>query len=81
MAGSSPTIERRRDDSLVGQLEEVSMQYIRNNIGMVLTQVQMGKVFVLVHGKTERRVAVLSRPPGENLTIEVGPTGELSYSL
>jgi hypothetical protein len=76
---NTATIERKQDNSLVGQLEEVTMTYVRYNIGAILTQAQMGKVFVFV--KAGKRVAVLSRPPGENLTIEVDQNGEVSYGL
>lgn len=71
--------EERRSDELVGRLEEVTMVYFRYNIGAIMTQVQMGKVFVLT--QQGKPTAVLSRVPGENLVIDVSPTGRISYSL
>lgn len=71
----------KQDNCLVGQIEEISMMYLRFNTGAIFMQVQLGKVFVLVHGKSKKPVAILSRPPGENLSMHFDADGKLSYGL
>lgn len=64
---------------LDGGVKSISMMELRNNIGSVIQQVQLGRVFVLT--KAGKQVAVLARPPGRELLTLVNERGEVSYDL
>lgn len=65
--------------SLNGKIETISAQELRAQPGEVLESVALGKVFVVT--KRDKPIAVISKPPGQTLTIEVGRNGEISYSI
>lgn len=64
-------------DALHGHVEELSLMDFRMAPGDAITQVQMGKVYVLT--KAGKPVAVLSKPPGETLIIHIDSRGDVSY--
>ena len=65
--------------SLKGKMETISMMELRNNPGSIMTAVECGKVFVIL--RWDKPIAVLSKVPGETLTIVIDPDGKYSYSL
>ena len=69
----------KRKNLLVGEIEELSLMAFRKGPGDIIAQVQMGKVFLLT--KQGKPVAVLSRPPGEELVKTINREGEVSYDL
>ena len=69
-------MSRKLKVSLVGQLEEISMMELRGNPGAILTETELGKMFVIK--KNGNPIAVLSRLPGELIKV-IGAKGEISY--
>lgn len=65
--------------SLEGKLEYITMMDLRSNPGEILTSVSYGKAFVIT--RNGKPIAVLSRVPGLNLTIDCDSNGEVSYHL
>lgn len=65
--------------SLVGKIEKISMMELRSSPGEVMTQVSIGKVFIIQ--RNEEPIAVLSRVPGQQLGIVVDKKGKRSYEL
>jgi antitoxin (DNA-binding transcriptional repressor) of toxin-antitoxin stability system len=59
--------------NLSGKFERISISELRNRPGDVLEQVNLGKTFLIL--KNGKPVAVLSKPPGETLAMEIGSTG------
>ena len=76
---SKPRLVKKRDTLLVGELEVMTLTDFRRGPGDVIAQVQMGKVFVLT--KQGKPVAVISKPPGEQLSIVVDHQGRETYEL
>lgn len=68
----------KEEVSLHGKLETITSTELRQQPGEVLTSVGLGKTFVVT--KNGKPVAVISRPPGETLTIEIHPDGKTSFS-
>ncbi len=67
------------EKALKGQQENITMMELRARPGEILTQVSMGKVFIITsHGKA---VAVLSGLPGVELRTIVDKTGKASYEI
>ena len=62
--------------SLKGQLEEITMMELRSNPGAILTETELGKMFVIK--RNGRPIAVLSRLPGELIQV-IGNNGKISY--
>ena len=60
------------------QFEYITMMDLRTQPGEVIDSVELGKIFVIT--KAGRPVAVLSKLPGETLTMEIDSQGKLSYS-
>lgn len=69
------------DNLLVGSFQDIDMTYFRSNMGKIMLQVGMGKVFLLTYGKDRKPVGVLSRPPGEQLMMEIDGDGKMSWLL
>ncbi len=65
--------------TLQGKFETISVSELRSKPGEVLQQVGLGKIFVIQ--KNGKPVAVLSKPPGETLAMEIGPNGSTSFTL
>lgn len=65
--------------TLAGKLETITITELRQQPGEVLTNVGLGKTYVVT--KNGKPVAVVSKPPGEALSLVVDPKGEVSYSL
>lgn len=63
--------------TLLGKFESISVSELRKMPGEVLACVALGKTFLIV--KNGKPIAVLSKPPGETLTVEVGPDGKINY--
>lgn len=63
--------------NLQGKFETISVTELRHSPGAVLEMVNLGKVFVIT--KAGNPVAVLSKPPGTTLSIEIDEHGKLSY--
>jgi len=59
------------------QFEYITMMDLRTQPGEVIDSVELGKIFVIT--KAGRPVAVLSKLPGETLTMEIDSQGKLSY--
>ena len=64
--------------SLDGKIETISAVELRKQPGEVLESVALGKVFVVT--KRDKPIAVISKPPGQTLTIVVGSDGGVSYT-
>ena len=60
------------------QFEVITAMDLRKQPGEVLDSVMLGKTFLIT--KAGRPVAVLSKPPGEVLAMEVDSKGQVSYS-
>jgi hypothetical protein len=69
----------KRNEILMGQIETVTMMDLRNRMGEIFLQLKLGKVFLL--SSKGKEVAVLSKPPGVNLSIVVDPKGKETYKL
>ena len=65
--------------SLEGRIEEISMTDLRRNPGDILTQVELGKVFILNRGGLS--VAVLSKIPGVQLSAVVHRDASVKWGL
>ena len=63
--------------SLASKFEVITAMELRQNPGEVLDSVALGKTFLIT--KQGKPVAVLSKPPGETLTINVDKNGKVSY--
>lgn len=73
-------IKRISDEvSLSKKLETITAMDFRKNPGEVLASVTLGKTYIIT--RNAKPVAVLSKPPGQTLSIEVSRTGKLSYTL
>jgi len=64
---------------MAGLLETITAMDFRRQPGEILDSVALGKTFVIT--KQGKPVAVLSRPPGEQLTITIDKAGRHDYSL
>lgn len=64
---------------LTGRLETISMTELRSQPGEVFKATQLGKVFLIK--SNEKVIAVISRPPGVNLAMEIDCNGNISYGL
>jgi antitoxin (DNA-binding transcriptional repressor) of toxin-antitoxin stability system len=62
-----------------GQLETITMMELRKQPGEILDSVIFGKTFILT--KQGKPCAVLTRLPGQTLSIIVDRKGNRSYSL
>ena len=63
---------------LHGKTFEISMMDFRNNIGAIVTKVQLGATYVLFHGKNRKPVAVLQDLPG-GLVLNIDSKGKTTY--
>jgi antitoxin (DNA-binding transcriptional repressor) of toxin-antitoxin stability system len=63
--------------TLSGKLESITMMDLRLQPGAVIDSVELGKTFVIT--KMGKPVAVLSRLPGEILTLTIDEKGHKSY--
>lgn len=65
--------------SLVGRLETVTLSELRKSPGEVFACVALGKTFlVTIRGKP---IAVISKPPGTQLSINVASDGKETFVL
>lgn len=65
--------------SLNGRFEMITIGDLRKNPGEVLASVDLGKTFLVT--KSGRPIAVLSKPPGETLSMEVRGDGSVHYRV
>ena len=65
--------------TLNGKIETITAGELRQQPGEVLESVALGKTFVVT--KRGSPIAVISKPPGQTLTINVGGSGEITYSI
>ena len=65
--------------SLSGRIEEITISEFRKAPGDVLTQVELGKTFVIK--RNGKDIAVLSKVPGVQLSISVDCLGQTEYDL
>ncbi len=63
--------------SLIGKVEQITLMDLRKQPGEVFASVELGKIFVIT--KSGKPIAIISRPPGETLTVTVEPNGEATY--
>ena len=62
-----------------GQIEKITMMDLRSRPGEVMTAVSYGKTYLIQrNGQT---LAVLSKPPGNTLTMVVNGKGEIDYKV
>ena len=71
--------EIEKEVNLNGRFESITMMDLRKQPGKVIDMVVLGKTFVLTRGRKE--VAVISKLPGVQLTINVGRDGKISHGL
>ena len=69
---------------LRGQFEEITIMDLRKHVGEILTQVSLGKTFLIT--KTSKPIAFLSYlpkigKPNVNIVIEVNKNKRISYGL
>ena len=62
--------------SLEGLIDEISMMDLRKGPGEIITQVELGKTFVIK--RANKPIAILCKVPGD-LTTVVNPDGSISY--
>lgn len=67
----------KQETSLVGKFETISVSDFRNRPGEVFASVDLGKTFLVT--KLGKPIAVISKPPGESLTMEIESDGTLKY--
>lgn len=65
--------------NLEGQIETITMMDLRSRPGEVLDSVALGKVYILT--KAGKPLAVLSRLPGQQLTIKIKRDGSKEHVL
>jgi len=63
--------------SLIGKTEVITMMDLRKNPGEVISSVELGKTFIIT--RSGRQVAVLSKLPGEQLTMTIDSKGRTIY--
>lgn len=63
--------------SLSGKFEEITVTEMRGRPGEVLASVGLGKTFLVT--QRGKPVAVISKPPGTTLTMEVNRDGQMHY--
>jgi hypothetical protein len=80
MTEKEPNAMKRLKDevSLNGKLETISMMDLRSRPGEVLESVSLGKTYIIA--KNGKPIAVLSRLPGEQLSINVERDGSVTHS-
>lgn len=69
----------QQEVNLVGKIEHITMTDLRKTPGEIFACVQLGKVFIVTHKRKE--IAVISKPPGETLTLQVQSNGLKRYVL
>lgn len=73
-------MKRIKDEvSLEDKIDTITASELRQRPGEVLDSVALGKTFVIT--KNGKPVAVVMKPPGQTLLLEIGPTGGHSYKL
>ena len=60
-----------------GTFEVITLSDLRTRPGEVLQSVELGKTYLIQ--KYGKEIAVLSKPPGAQLTINVAPDGAITY--
>ena len=60
-------------------MEKITMMQLRKQPGEVIDMVVLGKTYILTRG--DKEVAVISKLPGVNLTINVDSHGNINHSL
>jgi len=71
-------VRRLHDEvSLDGKLETITMMDLRMRPGEVLDSVMLGKSYILT--RSGRPLALITRLPGEQLTIIIKPDGRVEY--
>ena len=65
--------------NLAGKIEKITMMELRKNPGEVIDLVSLGKTFILT--RSGKEIAIISKPPGVQLSIKVNSMGKISYYL
>lgn len=74
------SIKRISDEvSLDRKIETITAMDFRKSPGEVLASVALGKTYIIT--KNAKPIAVLSKPPGQTLSIQVSRHGKMTYSL
>ena len=63
--------------SLSGKGEEITLMDLRRSPGEIFASVALGKVFVVT--KRGEPIAIISKPPGETLTMVIDENGKRTY--
>lgn len=71
--------KRLTDERRPRTMEQLTVQELREAPGDVLTQVYLGKVYLITRNGAP--IAVLSPLPGEQLAIKYDGQGNVSYGL
>ena len=62
---------------LAGRFEKITMMDLRDRPGEVFTAIELGKTFVVT--RWGKDIAVLSKVPGVQLTMNVDTNGDVTY--
>ena len=65
--------------SLAHKCEEITISELRSSPGAVLAMVALGKTYIIT--RNGKQVAVLSKVPGQQLTMVVAADGKKTYRL
>ncbi len=63
--------------SLKGKVEQITLMELRQHPGEVFSSVALGKTFVIT--KSGKPVAIISKPPGETLSMTIETDGKITY--
>ena len=63
--------------SLIGNVEQITIMDLRRQPGEVFASVALGKTFVVT--KNAKPIAVISKPPGETLSMNIESDGKITY--
>lgn len=69
----------KKEVSLDGKFEVITLSDLRRLPGEIMQCVELGKTYLIT--RNGKAIAVLSKPPGETLTIAAGTDGTISYKL
>lgn len=67
-----------KEVSLSGKLETITATEFRKQPGVVLQSVALGKTFVVT--KSGKPIAVIAKPPGEELVLVIERDGAKSFA-
>ncbi len=63
--------------SLSGKVEQITLMDLRKQPGEVFASVALGKTFVVT--KMGKPIGIISKPPGETLSMTIESDGTITY--